>query len=390
MATATKTEQSKKNKKPKPDDKGVIRTKSDGCFQWIKSPAWGTFETRVPDPLGIEYEPDLETFKLIENFPRIPAKLWQRWIALCFELCDPDNKTVDETTEVTCVFVRGGKDFREWRILVPRQEVGSVEAHASFKQFVDIETGEEIDGFPDDWHHAGSTHSHNTMPAFFSGTDDKYELDVPGIHIVVGEITELGKKRSYIPKPSIVMRRRRMENIKAEDVIDLTPEKADFHPKCLEYIKKVKREPVKKFWSASKEFTDEEVDWLRHSSDDAPSTSKDDWLAQKRMLLSRYRSRPRFEEEHRKSLHELSDEDFFLDDEDFEAKLYEKMHAEEDEDTESFIKELELPFEETESFRCLSKPLRKRFLDLRDELEAHSHGTRIAQEAMFDLLARYM
>ena len=59
----------------------------------------------------------------------------------------------------------------------------------SFDKAVDIETGELVEQWPPEgWRPCGSSHSHNSMGAFFSGTDDKYELGDPGLHIVVGKI----------------------------------------------------------------------------------------------------------------------------------------------------------------------------------------------------------
>ena len=72
------------------------------------------------------------------------------------------------------------------------------------------------------------------MAAFFSGTDDKYELGDPGIHLVVGSIKP--KERSYTIAASVVGGGRRFE-MNYGELIDATPiEDATFHPKVLDYV----------------------------------------------------------------------------------------------------------------------------------------------------------
>jgi hypothetical protein len=322
---------------------GVIRTKAQGCFQRIESAPWGSFVTRIDDPLGkdIDLEAELSKFKVKEGFPKIPAALWARWVNLAFELCDPFNKTVDETTEVTVVFARGGEGFKDWKILVPRQVVGSVEARATFKEFIDIETGEVYDDyFPDGWYHAGSTHSHNTMDAFFSSVDDKHELDVPGLHVVIGNIKTEGKKRSYTLEASIVMRQRRMK-IDPEEVIDLTPTKSEFHPKCLDFIKKVKPPAPKKTEGWESKSMDRKTFSGLFGLGDKKETKPRHW-------------KPKWEED-----------DFSYD-------------------------QLDQPFEKTDAYLALSKREKIKFLELKKELEVLADSDRIqVKDALLELMLRY-
>lgn len=139
--------------------------------------------------------------------------------------------------EVSCVFARKGPDFKEWRILVPKQKVSGGSVDADFSELCDIETGEVFEGFPPDWHHAGSSHSHNTMSAFFSATDDRSELGVPGLHIVVGSIKK--NEGTYTYKASVVLRQLR-KNVDLDDVVatqsDDDNENYTFHPKVLEMV----------------------------------------------------------------------------------------------------------------------------------------------------------
>ena len=73
------------------------------------------------------------------------------------------------------------------------------------------------------------------MRAFFSGTDDRYELGDPGLHIVVGDINTTAS--TYVPLASITANKRRFLLDDAAAVIDLTarPE-LSFHPAVLTVI----------------------------------------------------------------------------------------------------------------------------------------------------------
>jgi len=218
----------------------MIRTLTQGCVKIKRAPHWGSFFIPVEDPEG-KHDVDLASFALEKDFPKIPGKLWNRWINLTRHFCR-DTKKADEL-EVSAVFVRGEQsNYREWRILIPRQKISAISVRADFEEFVDIETGERIKGFPEEWPHCGSTHSHNTMPAFFSGTDDHWELDVAGAHIVVGKLDDYPK---YQAQGSIVCNNQRFL-VPITELIDFDDEDADFHPNCLKFIEEEKPEPPKK------------------------------------------------------------------------------------------------------------------------------------------------
>lgn len=216
----------------------IIRTKRHGCFQFSESPAWGAYLVPVDDPEGQDVpEDDLRGIKLIENFPRLPAELWGPFISLAFHFC-PEKKKKNQKVkelEVSIVLLRKADDLSQWKIVVPEQVVTGASVEAKFDNNCDIVTGEIYNQFPPPGYiHAGSAHSHNTMGAFFSGTDDANELGVPGMHIVVGKINK--KKGTYQPNASICLKKCR-KYINIDHVVDTTPVRAKFHPNVLSMIK---------------------------------------------------------------------------------------------------------------------------------------------------------
>ncbi len=218
---------------------GIIRTQSGKCYGMRMSPMWGRRLIECKDPEGMVLSSDeLSKIQLIPNFPKIPANIWARIIKLYFHFNDPNNKTVDSRSEVSVRFSRRHDDPSVWRCAVPRQEVGGATVKASFiTGMCDIETGETLDVWPPEGEFdAGSSHSHNTMGAYFSGIDDENELPCPGLHAVVGEIND--KTLRYTVVASIVLDKRRLV-VQPDDVMDLTPTKnITFHPNVLNFVKK--------------------------------------------------------------------------------------------------------------------------------------------------------
>lgn len=137
--------------------------------------------------------------------------------------------------EVTALLLRKADDLTQWKIVIPRQSISRAAVQAQIDKTVDIETGEQYSAFPPDgWLHAGSTHSHNTMGVFFSKTDDESELSVPGVHIVVGQISRYQK--TYEAKASVVLRQTR-KFVAVEDVVEIASDPdANFHANVLEQI----------------------------------------------------------------------------------------------------------------------------------------------------------
>lgn len=210
----------------------LLRTATDGCFE-LTTNAWGSFLSSVPDPdANVEVtDEQFQGFELREGITKLPADLWQRWVQLAFALAERDRRNL----EVSCRLLRHEDDRSRWRILVPKQAVSSASVRVdSFDQAVDIETGEIISQYPPaGWIPCGSSHSHNSMAAFFSGTDDKYELGDPGLHVVIGTIDTINLK--YTLKASVTANHRRFD-IGFADVIDTAPADTTYHPSAIEMV----------------------------------------------------------------------------------------------------------------------------------------------------------
>ena len=210
----------------------ILRTPRDGCWQ-VTSNIWGQYLAPAVDPLGdvIITTEQFDGFELNDDIPRIPAALWGSWISLCFELTRINNANC----EVSCRLLRNVEDPTQYRILVPEQKVSVTSVRVdSFDKAIDLVTGEVITQYPPEgWRPCGSSHSHNTMDSFFSGTDDKYELGDPGFHIVVGNINLATTEYTY--KASITANKRRFM-IDGEKVVDFSAELQPFAKECLAVI----------------------------------------------------------------------------------------------------------------------------------------------------------
>jgi len=301
-------------KQPVQNPDNIINT-DKGCFEFSFHKAWGTILVPVEDPKASKVTVDeISGISLNDDFPKIPADLWSRYIDLCFHfcpesrsyfqnytssshastynvwntktntyekytwqgnqrvLCSDEDKDKDKDSKKSCGFAswnrsggssshnptwsrsggssaqnsnskdlevsillcRKADDLTKWRILVPKQDVSGGSVHAQTAESCDIETGEMITVFPPEgWLHAGSSHSHNSMSAFFSSTDDKSELTVPGAHIVIGNVDK--DKMKYEHKASIVLRQLR-KKVELFDIVDATPNKATFHLNVLKMV----------------------------------------------------------------------------------------------------------------------------------------------------------
>ena len=216
-----------------PEVPSVLRTRRDGVWE-VYNGTWGSYlrPTDDPDANVVIDDANLKTFNLNPDIHKLPAELWTRWVKLCFYYVDK----VTSSVEVSIRILRSTEDASKYRMLVPRQKVSGASVRVdSFDDAIDIETGEEITQYPPDgWIPVGSSHSHNTMPSFFSGIDDKYELGDPGIHLVVGGINVTGLK--YTIAASVVGNGRRFE-VAFSDLIDATPiSGVEFHPKVIDYV----------------------------------------------------------------------------------------------------------------------------------------------------------
>ena len=213
----------------------VLRTRREGCWE-LTNNSWGTYLSPTSDPLAdtVITQEQLDGFELNPDTPRIPYALWDRWVQLCIEL----TKRNASNLEVSCRLLRHEDDNSKYRILVPEQRVTGVSVRVdTFDKAVDIETGEVVSQWPPEgWRPCGSSHSHNTMDAFFSSTDDQYELGDPGLHIVVGKIDIA--TNAYVLEASITANKRRFI-IDPHSVVELssdTPATSTYHPDVLKVI----------------------------------------------------------------------------------------------------------------------------------------------------------
>jgi hypothetical protein len=258
-----------------PEVPAVLRTRRDGVWE-VYNGTWGSYlrPTDDPDANIIINEENLKVFNLNPDIHKLPAELWTRWVKLCFYYVDK----VTSSVEVSVRILRSTEDASKYRMLIPRQKVSGASVRVdSFNEAIDIETGEEITQYPPNgWIPVGSSHSHNTMPSFFSGIDDKYELSDPGIHLVVGGINVTGLK--YTIAASVVGNGRRFE-VPFADLIDATPiSGVDFHPKVIDYVDyttPVYTSTYKSTHSASI------VPWKKKVSNDGyDSSSYKEWMKQ--------------------------------------------------------------------------------------------------------------
>lgn len=218
---------------PEEETPTILRTARNGTFEVYKG-AWGNYLRPCPDPdANVEITKEhLKHFEMREDVHRIPADLWARWIKLCFYYVDK----VPLTVEVSIRFLRNATNPSEYRAVVPKQQVSAASVRAdNFDDCCDLVTGEEFTSYPPEgWIPVGSSHSHNTMNAFFSGIDDKYELDDPGIHLTVGKIDT--KNMRYEIAASVVGSKRRFI-VPFDKIIDATPTPGiNFHENVLKYV----------------------------------------------------------------------------------------------------------------------------------------------------------
>jgi len=236
----------------------VVRTPENGAWGADHFPGFGTVLRAVRDPEGIEITKEMASaIRLDPSFPRIPPSLANRISDLYIEMLNrgagQNQRHVDSQKEVSVVLLRDVETLSKWRVLVPTQVVGGASVNADYeKPLCDIETGETITHFPPDgWAVAGTSHSHNTMGAFFSGTDDRNELPQPGLHFVCGAFRKAENGGwNFDVAPSMVYHGKRYESVIGEDgkprkmswtdIVDFTraeDQDYDAHKNCYEFVK---------------------------------------------------------------------------------------------------------------------------------------------------------
>jgi len=172
-----------------------------------------------------------EAVMLREDVPLIPRELWKR-VQMLYVACmerDPGMKLLksgkitkqqyeskvggpDKQSEVMVCFALSD-DRQKWIIGVPRQSVGKAHVYADYdKGVIDIATGKQYKYWPPEGYFAaGTSHSHNTFGAYFSGTDDANELHQPGLHMVCGEYNT--QTWDYKIATSVVMGKKRYRKL---------------------------------------------------------------------------------------------------------------------------------------------------------------------------------
>lgn len=200
-----------------------IRTKRDGVFR-PRTSNCGTVYVPCDDPDATHDDPP-SGFTLNESFPRLDVPNWQRIISLFYAY-------LDKGREVSVILLRDEATSKRWRVMVPKQETDTTTCKCDLTVLRDLETGEDSQGIPDGWYHAGSSHSHHTMGAYPSATDDSSELGVPGLHVIVGKMNS----KTYSPYTSVVQQKTRYK-VECDSVIDSTARSGfKHHPSVMEMV----------------------------------------------------------------------------------------------------------------------------------------------------------
>lgn len=217
----------------------------------------GSILVAAEDPEG--HEIPEEVFKAIflppsEQRHLIRATDWDAWLNLCIHMLgkvDSKVKSPDYGQEVSCGFFlpRGQKELEIW---IPTQRTGGASVDIDYtKPLRNIVTGKEYPNLPDmedaGFIKVGGCHSHNTMGAFFSGTDDKNEMPQPGYHMVVGGLKETPDGWTYTYAVSITANNRRFKQHTDSDgktvdlelkdfVLPYNGESTDFHASVIDLV----------------------------------------------------------------------------------------------------------------------------------------------------------
>lgn len=116
--------------------------------------------------------------------PKIPENL--------FMMVQSFFKAVyDEHKSEACVLLYHNLESAQWVFSVPDQKVSSGGVDYDEGRGVKIvnEAGEILDEVPEGFTKLGSIHSHASMGAFHSGTDDGDEFNFDGLHITIGSFS---------------------------------------------------------------------------------------------------------------------------------------------------------------------------------------------------------
>jgi len=170
--------------------------------------------------LSLDTEPFAElTFRTGDGFGAEGMERWRATEGLTLRAPKIARATLEEVesffravydthrAEAICLLYVTPANGGLWRFIAPEQTVTGGSAHWT-----------SPGPAPNGWFLAGSFHSHGSMSAFHSGTDDSDELGWDGVHVTVGKINS--------PRPeyaaSIVMGGRRHE-VEIDDLVASAP-----------------------------------------------------------------------------------------------------------------------------------------------------------------------
>jgi hypothetical protein len=237
----------------------IVYTSTGSAYQ-LKRSSLGLYLQPVADDPNNKFSPSyMVPFEVNPDFPKIPANLIGAMLKLFFHVRDGLHGNSALQAEVMVSLVRYGPKYENWRALVPKQIVGAAYVdESSLQNSVDLITGEVVEVFPPNQSiHGGSCHSHLAMSPVFSSRDDRYELGVPGVHIVFGNMTRKGvvynadpnkasnderekpiilAGRSAVPCACIILQKRRYL-VNFQDIAEMPTGFQDYHPDIESLIK---------------------------------------------------------------------------------------------------------------------------------------------------------
>lgn len=156
-----------------------------GCYGLVNNPYWGKYYREIPDPAGVPVPEQVNNFALDSNFAKLPSTLLFSIVSF-FRYYDKRN------IEAQVILLRGEDDVTLWRVVVPAQVVSGASVNSNAKSLCDLITGEKFTDYPDGWLYAGTMHLHpGTLDAYWSTTDDRNELNNPGMHCTIGSVSKL-------------------------------------------------------------------------------------------------------------------------------------------------------------------------------------------------------
>lgn len=145
------------------------------------------------------------------------------------------EKIYDKYKSEVAILLFYNQERKEWAYGLPQQTVSGASVDYDIKKgcsyVIESELSKELTELPGEWSMVGSIHSHASMSAFHSGTDDKDEFGFDGIHITIGKLNE--RNHEYACR---LMFGKTEVKKELEDVV-CCPTKADMFPQ--EIVSKV-------------------------------------------------------------------------------------------------------------------------------------------------------